>query len=108
MIVFEGILALYDERIRALMSYKIFIHCDGKWCVIYLDDIRLCRRILRDVNERGRTVESVLSQYNRFVKSSYDDFIAPSMSVADIIIPGSRDNHISVSFIVNNLKNLAK
>lgn len=51
-IVFEGIMALYDERIRELMSYKIFIHCD--------DDIRLCRRILRDVKERGRTVENVL------------------------------------------------
>lgn len=47
-IVFEGILALYDERIRSCMAYKIFIYCD--------DDIRLCRRILRDVQERGRTV----------------------------------------------------
>lgn len=61
MIVFEGILSLYDERIRNCMSYKIFIHCDGNFnSKSILDDIRLCRRILRDVKERGRTVESVL------------------------------------------------
>lgn len=59
-IVFEGIMALYDERIRDLMSYKIFIHCDGIYYLLIVDDIRLCRRILRDVKERGRTVESVL------------------------------------------------
>ena len=50
--MFEGILALHDERIRNLMNYKIFMFCD--------DDIRLCRRIKRDVAERGRTIESVL------------------------------------------------
>lgn len=53
-------MALYDERIRECMSYKIFIHCDGIYYNLILDDIRLCRRIVRDVKERGRTVESVL------------------------------------------------
>ncbi|CAD8135432.1 unnamed protein product [Paramecium octaurelia] len=99
-IVFEGIMALYDERIRELMSYKIFIHCD--------DDIRLCRRILRDVKERGRTVENVLFQYTKFVKRSFENFISPLMSQADLIIPGHRSNHVSVAFIVNHLKNMAR
>ena len=81
-IFFEGILALYDARIRNLMNFKIFIHCD--------DDIRLCRRIVRDVNERGRQVEGVLHQYNRFVKKSFDNYIKPTMNYADIIVPGSR------------------
>ncbi|CAD8139766.1 unnamed protein product [Paramecium octaurelia] len=99
-IVFEGILSLYDERIRNCMSYKIFIHCD--------DDIRLCRRILRDVQERGRSVESVLFQYSQFVKRSFENFISPFMSQADLIIPGHRSNHVSVAFIVNHLKNMAK
>ncbi|CAK79009.1 unnamed protein product (macronuclear) [Paramecium tetraurelia] len=99
-IVFEGILALYDERIRNCMSYKIFIHCD--------DDIRLCRRIIRDVNERGRNVTSVLFQYSQFVKRSFENFIQPFMSQADLIIPGHRSNHVSVAFIVNHLKNMAK
>ncbi|CAD8142697.1 unnamed protein product [Paramecium octaurelia] len=99
-IVFEGIMALYDERIRDLMSYKIFIHCD--------DDIRLCRRILRDVKERGRTVENVLFQYTQFVKRAFENFIEPLMSQADLIIPGHRSNHVSVAFIVNHLKNMAK
>ncbi|CAK60596.1 unnamed protein product (macronuclear) [Paramecium tetraurelia] len=99
-IVFEGIMALYDERIRDLMSYKIFIHCD--------DDIRLCRRILRDVKERQRTVESVLFQYTKFVKRAFENFIEPLMSQADLIIPGHRSNHVSVAFIVNHLKNMAK
>ncbi|KAM3141916.1 hypothetical protein pb186bvf_006002 [Paramecium bursaria] len=99
-IIFEGILALYDERIRNLMQYKIFMHCD--------DDIRLCRRIIRDVSERGRQVDGVLVQYNRFVKKSFEDFVKPTMSLADIIIPGSRNNDVSVAFIVNHLKNLTK
>jgi uridine kinase len=51
-ILVEGILALYDERIRNLLNYKIFVHCDN--------DIRLCRRIIRDVEERGREVEGIL------------------------------------------------
>ena len=81
-IFFEGILALYDPRIRNLMNFKIFIHCD--------DDIRLCRRICRDVNERGRQIEGVLHQYNRFVKKAFDNYIKPTMNYADLIVPGAK------------------
>jgi uridine kinase len=76
--------------------------------LIFKDDIRLCRRIMRDVRERGRTVEGVLYQYNRFVKRAFDDYIRPTMNYADIIVPGSRNNTVAISFIVNHLKNMNK
>ena len=73
-----------------------------------LDDIRLCRRLKRDTTERGRTVEGVLLQYNKFVKTAFRDFIYPTISYADLIIPGSRNNRVSVDFIVQHIKNIAK
>lgn len=72
------------------------------------DDIRLCRRLKRDTAERGRSVVSVLHQYNKFVKKAFHDFIEPSMKYADLIIPGSRNNRVSVDFIVQHIKNIAK
>ena len=78
------------------MDLKIFVLTD--------DDIRLARRIQRDISERGRTIESVLAQYNRFVKTSYDEFIKPTMKYADIIIPNGKTNTIAIDFVVNNLK----
>jgi uridine kinase len=65
----EGIFALYDEECRDKMDLKIFVDTDS--------DIRLGRRVLRDLITRGRKIEGVLKQYNRFVKNSYDDFIKP-------------------------------
>ncbi len=79
------------------MDLKIFVLTD--------DDIRLARRIMRDISDRGRSVEDVLAQYNRFVKSSYDEFIKPTMKFADIIVPHGRSNTIAIDFIVSNLKN---
>jgi len=96
MILFEGILALHDPRIVALMNLKIFVDCD--------DDIRLYRRLLRDVKERGRDVSGVLYQYNRFVKPAFDGFIKPSVKYANIIVPGNNDNTVAINFIVQNLK----
>ncbi|XP_031472708.1 uncharacterized protein LOC116245181 [Nymphaea colorata] len=72
------------------------------------DDIRLCRRLKRDTAERGRSVISVLEQYNKFVKKAFRDFILPTAVYADIIIPGFRNNRVSVDFIVQNIKNMAK
>lgn len=71
-----------------------------------IDDIRLCRRLKRDVAERGRTIEGVLMQYNRFVKSSYNDFIYPTIRYADLIVPGGRNNRVSIDFIVRHMKNM--
>lgn len=69
LILFEGIFALVDANIRDIMDLKIFVHSD--------DDIRLLRRLKRDVLHRGRTVDGVIKSYNRFVKSSYDEYIKP-------------------------------
>ena len=68
------------------------------------DDIRLARRLKRDIAERGRTIESVLLAYNQFVKKSYDEFIKPTMKFADIIIPHGRSNTIAIDFVIQNLK----
>ena len=96
LLIFEGILALYEKRFRDLMDLSIFVLTD--------DDIRLSRRIQRDTAERGRSVEDVLAQYNKFVKKSYDEFIKPSMKYADIIIPKGKSNTKGIEFVVNNLK----
>jgi len=73
LIIFEGIFSLYDKEMREKMDLKIFVHSD--------DDIRLLRRVKRDVLERGRTIEGVIKSYNRFVKPSYDEYIKPVSSL---------------------------
>ena len=78
------------------MDLKIFVMTD--------DDVRLARRLQRDISERGRNIENVLVQYNRFVKTSYDEFIKPTMKYADIIIPHGRSNTVAIDFVINNLK----
>jgi len=95
-ILFEGILVFYQEQIRNLMDLKIFVSTD--------DDVRLGRRMVRDIKERGRTVESVISQYNTTVKKSYDEFVKPTMKHADIIIPRGRDNIVGIDCVVNDIK----
>lgn len=94
-IIFEGILSFYDEDIRNLMDLKIFVLTD--------DDVRLGRRLIRDVKERGRTPESVLTQYNTHVKKSYDEFIKPTMKYADVIIPRGRTNTSGIELIIENI-----
>ena len=74
LVLFEGIFALFDPQVREMMDLKIFVHTD--------DDIRLLRRLKRDVIHRGRTIEGVIKSYNRFVKQSFDKFIKP-VSICD-------------------------
>ena len=102
LVMFEGIFGLYDKQINDLFDLKIFVHTD--------DDIRLARRMLRDIVERGRTVEGVLKSYHRFVKPAFIEFVKPTMKYADIIVPRGRpevqteQNRIAVDFIVHNLE----
>ncbi|CAK7328292.1 unnamed protein product [Dovyalis caffra] len=85
-IILEGILVFHDQRVRNLMSMKIFVDTDA--------DVRLARRIRRDTVERGRDISSVLEQYAKFVKPAFDDFVLPSKKYADVIIPrGIRGMH---------------
>lgn len=88
-IVFEGILSLHDERIKNMMDLKIFIQCDP--------DIALCRRLLRDTNERGRDVTEVLTRYNRFIRDGYQQFVKPQMRDVDLIVPGGADNQSTLN-----------
>jgi uridine kinase len=103
LIIFEGIFALYDQHINdEFLDLKIFVHTD--------DDIRLARRMTRDIQERGRTVEGVLKSYHRFVKPAFTEFVRPTLKYADIIVPRARakhesDNQIAIDFIVHNLEN---
>lgn len=97
-ILFEGILALYDERLRDLMDFKIFVYEDA--------DTRLLRRIKRDTSERGRTVVGVLHQWHKTVKPLYDEFVHLTLKTADIIVNGNSGNWRAVNFVVSNLKTI--
>ncbi|KAH6565285.1 hypothetical protein BASA60_009969 [Batrachochytrium salamandrivorans] len=88
---FEGILSLHDQRVRDVMDLKIFVDAD--------DDIRLSRRLRRDIAERGRNVHGVLSQYSRFVKPSFDLFIYPTLRFADVILPRGLDNVAAIDLL---------
>jgi uridine kinase len=94
-IILEGIVAFFDPRIRQLMDFKIFVKTD--------DDERLARRVVRDTHERGRSVTSVVAQYLKFVKPAYDDFIAPMMRHADIIIPRGAENAPAIEMVISSV-----
>ena len=96
LILYEGIYALYDKDICDRMDLKIFVQTE--------DDVRLSRRLLRDTKERGRSIEGVLSQYFKFVKPSFDEYIRPTMKFADIIVPHGAHNQVAIDLIVMNLK----
>ena len=95
-IILEGILILEDPRLRDLMDIKVFVDTDA--------DERLMRRILRDSQERGRTVESVLNQYVTTVKPMHEQFVEPSKKYADIIIPRGGENKIGIHILQEHLK----
>ncbi|CAH8583263.1 unnamed protein product [Dicrocoelium dendriticum] len=94
-IIIEGILSFYSPAVTKLMDLKVFVDTDA--------DERLARRLLRDTAERDRSLESVLEQYNRFVKPAYDQFIAPSMAQADIIIPRGGQNKVALQLIIQHV-----
>ena len=90
-IILEGILVLEDERIRGIADIKIFVEAD--------DDLRFIRRLKRDTTERGRTIESVISQYLTTVKPMHYAFVKPSKRYADIIIPNDYSHDVAVDLI---------
>ncbi len=99
-IIFEGIMIYYEKKVRDLIDLKVFVDTP--------DDIRFIRRLTRDINERGRTVESVINQYLNVVRPGHFEFIEPTKAFADIIIPegGYNENALSVltSFIRESLR----
>lgn len=97
-IIVEGILIFENPALVDLMDIKVYIDTDP--------DLRFIRRMMRDVNERGRSLESVVSQYLQTAKPMHDRFIAPSKRVADIIIPNNGDfPKVAVDMLVNRIRN---
>jgi len=91
-ILFEGILSFVNKEVRDLLDVKIFVDTDS--------DIRLCRRLSRDISERGRDLRGVLKQYGTFVKPAFDSYIEPTKLYADIIVPRGAENEIAIDMIV--------
>lgn len=96
-LIFEGILSFHIPEIAKLMDIKIFVDTDS--------DIRLARRLQRDISERGRELAGVFEQYMRFVKPAFDSFILPAMKVADIIVPRGGENMRAIDLIVRQINN---
>lgn len=94
-IICEGILLFANSQLLDMLDMKIFIDTDS--------DIRLSRRLRRDITKRGRDLEGVLKQYNKFVKPAFDHHIAPSMVHADLIVPRGGDNKVAINVIVRHV-----
>lgn len=94
-IVVEGIMIFENKELRDLMDIKIFVDTDA--------DIRLCRRIKRDVNKRGRSLESVLTQYQDTVKPMHDQYVEPSKRYADLVVLEGGKNMVALDMIMNRI-----
>ncbi|HXT72010.1 MAG TPA: uridine kinase [Vicinamibacterales bacterium] len=99
-IIVEGILIFTDKALRSLMDVKVFVDTD--------DDTRFIRRLQRDVAERGRTVDSVIDQYQATVKPMHLEFVEPSKRYADVIIPEGGENKVAVEMLMSMIKSLAR
>jgi len=97
-IIVDGILIFENKQLRDLMDIKVFVDTDA--------DLRLARRILRDVRERGRSMESVIDQYTNTVKPMHEEFVEPSKKYADVIIPEGGFNSVAVGMLIENIKSL--
>ena len=94
-IIVEGILIFENESLRELMDIKIFVGTDA--------DVRRCRRIKRDVNKRGRTLESVLTQYQTTVKPMHEKYVEPSKRFADLVVPEGGKNLVALDMIMGRI-----
>lgn len=95
-ILVDGILIFDDPRICELMDIKVYVDTDA--------DVRLMRRITRDVRERGRSLESVLAQYSTTVKPMHEQFVEPSKKQADIIIPEGGHNRVALAMLLGRIR----
>ncbi|WP_302633382.1 uridine kinase [uncultured Clostridium sp.] len=99
-IIVEGILILEDERIRNLLDIKVYVDTDA--------DIRILRRLVRDIDERGRTVESVIDQYLTMVRPMHMEFTEPTKRYADIIIPEGGHNYVAIDILMAKIRDILK
>ena len=94
-IILEGILILADPALRKLLDIKVFVQTPA--------DIRFIRRLKRDVQERGRTLDSVINQYLSVVRVMHQEFIEPSKEFADIIVPMGGDNRVAIDLLITKI-----
>lgn len=99
-IIIDGFLIFENKELRELMDVKIFVDTDA--------DERLMRRLQRDVAERGRTIDSILTQYRETVKPMHEQFVEPSKKHADIIVPRGGENTIAIDMIIKNITSMVE
>jgi len=97
-VLLEGILVFYYKEVRDLFDMKLFVDTDA--------DTRLARRVLRDIEERGRDLENVLFQYTNLVKPAFEEFCMPTKKHADVIIPRGADNTVAVELVAQHIKDI--
>ncbi len=97
-ILIEGILLLAERRIRQLLDFKIFVDTDA--------DVRLMRRIRRDLRKRGRDLEDVLRQYSETVRPMHLEFVEPSKRWADVIVPEGGENRVALAMVIARIEQL--
>ncbi len=97
-IILDGILIFENKELRDMMDIKIFVDTDA--------DIRFIRRLLRDVEKRGRTLNSVVSQYCTTVKPMHEQFVEPSKKFADIIVPEGGHNEVALNMIIEKVRSI--
>ncbi|MBP3290422.1 MAG: uridine kinase [Alistipes sp.] len=97
-IIVDGILIFENKELRDLMDIKVYVDTDA--------DVRLARRIMRDVRQRGRSMESVIDQYISTVKPMHEEFVEPSKKYADVIIPEGGFNSVAVQMLIQNIRSL--
>jgi len=97
-IILEGILIFVDPELRDLVDIKVFVDADA--------DIRLIRRLHRDIRDRGRSIDSVLEQYQKFVRPMHLQYVEPSKRYADIIIPEGGKNMVAVDLLVTKIRSI--
>ena len=98
LVIVEGLMVLYDPQIRELLDLKIYVDTP--------DDIRFIRRLLRDINERGRTLDSVVRQYLEVVRPGHASFIEPTKEYADLIIPEGGHNENALKVLISFIKDI--
>ncbi len=99
-IVLEGLFVLEHSELRNLCDIKVFVDTDA--------DIRFIRRLQRDVNQRGRTLDNVVGQYIQTVRSMHNSFIEPSKRYADIIIPEGGQNVVAIDLLITKISSIIK
>jgi len=97
-VMVEGILVFYFPKLRELFNLKLFVDTDA--------DTRLARRVLRDIEERGRDLEHVLHQYTTLVKPAFDEFCIPTKKYADVIVPRGAENVVAIDLIKQHIQDI--